>query len=94
MYVLMETYIQLPNPLCISHFLLHLSATTSCNTHTHILQRVVLVCSRRQWETNNVRPVPMARSLTLAGLVAGVHLATLDLRVAVRATPFAKHRKN
>ena len=36
----------------------------------------------------------MARSLTLAGLVAGVHLATLDLRVAVRATPFAKHRKN
>ena len=35
----------------------------------------------------------MARSLTLAGLVAGVHLATLDLRVAVRATPFPKHRK-
>ena len=38
--------------------------------------------------------VPMARSLTLAGLVAGVHLATLDLRVAVRATPFPKHHKN
>ena len=35
----------------------------------------------------------MARSLTLTGLVAGVHLATLDLRVAVRATPFPKYRK-
>ena len=61
--------------------------------HTHILQRVVLVCSRRQWETNNVSLVPMARSLTLTGLVASVHLATLDLRVAVRATPFPKYRK-
>ncbi|CAI8022760.1 hypothetical protein GBAR_LOCUS13332 [Geodia barretti] len=34
----------------------------------------------------------MARSLTLTGLVASVHLATLDLRVAVRATPFPKYQ--
>ena len=32
--------------------------------------------------------VPMAWFLTLTELVVGVHLATLDLHVPVRATPF------